>query len=279
MRASTKRWGVLAALSVLASACSGGSADASEPESSALAADATGAWSSVGSGISLRTMGDGAVTFVAMGGHGTTADHVHAWSEALVRAKLGDLGVGRVIAVAGPNVVTSAGTNLALPALGAELRRAKGAIVVAAHSSGSHVAHAVLNALASDDDSRAVLARTSYVNLDGAGSGLGASTKRALAQTRLVYATDRVAGSSANADSMRAHGSDTDSTGKAYGIVVDGSGCRPAAQWCMHDALTTTRPHDPAAADVARDYVDFEAGRVVQTAWIDALAPKAWRAP
>lgn len=275
MRATVWRWGALLALGVLATACAAESADAAEPPTASALGEAT-TWSDVGAGVSRRTAGEGGVTFVAMGGYGASGEHVRAWADALVSAKLGALGVGRVIAVAGPNVVTSAGTNLALTALGAELRATKGPIVIAAHSSGSHVAHAVLNGLADADAGRAVLSRTSYVNLDGAGSGLGRAARTALAEVRLVFATDRVAGSSANADSMRSHGADTDTSGKAFELVADGTGCNPRAQWCMHDALITTRPHDPGAALVARDYVDFAGGRAVQTGWIDALSSKPW---
>ena len=39
---------------------------------------------------------------------------------------------------------------------------------------------------------------------------------------------------------------------------------------CLHDLLITTRPHNPNAFDLVRDYTNF-VGRPVQTGWIRAL--------
>ncbi len=74
-----------------------------------------------------------------------------------------------------------------------------------------------------------------------------------------------------------------ESVGKTYGvasarIVSDRTGCTSGSRWCLHDALITTKPHDPHACDLARNYTDF-VDRPVQSAWVDTIADSLARIP
>ncbi|MBX3191888.1 MAG: hypothetical protein KF819_33160 [Labilithrix sp.] len=239
-------------------------------------------WESVGLGISYRNTGDGDGIFIAYGGYSVHGTWSCAWSEALHAARLEGLGVGHIFAVKGPRDVGYNAAEVGNSKLAARLvAGGEGGlagkapfILIAAHSSGAYVAHELLNQLynpsrpvdAADLTNRKIV----YANLDG-GGGLSSRVIGKLRRVAFVWAEDTTlrAGRSSNWSTMVALGSANGNT--ALRIQTDRTTCNSGAKWCLHDAVITTKPHDPNRFDLARDYTNF-VGRPVQTKWVDALA-------
>src|SRR5262249_1027452 len=129
---------------------------------------------------------------------------------------------------------------------------------VVAHSSGSYVAHELfeqLHAAGSTD----VMARTSYADLDGGGSGLTQDIVDGLRTVTFVYAHDPTlsSGYSENSDAAMANASQYAPHATSFEVSVADTGCANDAGWCMHDVVITHKPHDPNHFDLADDYTDF----------------------
>jgi hypothetical protein len=149
-------------------------------------------------------------------------------------------------------------------------------VLVAGHSSGSFVAHELLQQLASGFDDDGVTAdRVVYVDLDGGASGLTFDNVARLRRAYFVGAVDGNTGTqSPNRATMVSLGATYASRGRAFDVDADDAGCAAGAVWCVHMVPVIARPHDPLRADVTRDYSDFE-GRPVATAWLDDIADEA----
>lgn len=228
-------------------------------------------WRELAGGVAMRDLRtSGHAVFVGMGGWSVQDAWARAWVDALADAALRDRGVRWAFAVRGPRDTAYRARELGTAALAAQLDSlAPGStiIVVAAHSSGSFVAHVLLKEL-----QPATRAKTVYVNLDGGEEGFDAPLAAELRGAWFVFAGDSVTGgSSANAGTMRSLGTRYAARGGARRVEAAGSGCAPRAPWCLHDVLITERPSDPAAFDLARDYTRFGADRRVQTAWLDVV--------
>ncbi len=230
----------------------------------------------VGLGVTYQQVGTGAGVFIAYGGYTAEIGHTQAWAAELVRATLSARGVGHVYAVQGPQEPDYASLEIGNSKLRAHLGGpiAGGApfIFVAAHSSGSYVAHELLQQLdvAGDD---ATLGKIVYANLDGGEAMLDSAIAGKLRRAAFVYARDPGldSGLSANADMAVALGEKYASKGASFEVAVQGSGCESGAEWCLHDLVITHRPHKADTFDVAADYTDF-ANRAVTTEYIEALA-------
>ena len=239
-------------------------------------------WEGIGLGISYRKTGDGDGIFIGYGGYSVHGAWSCAWSNALYTAKLKALGVGHIFAVKGPrdagyNAAEVGNSKLAarLVAGGAEGLAGKAPFIfIAAHSSGAYVAQELLNQLYNPtrpvDVANLTDEKIVYANLDGGGT-LSPRVVGKLRRISYVWAEDTTIrnGRSSNWSTMVALGNangDSD-----LRIQTDRTTCNPGAKWCIHDAVITTKPHDPNRFDLARDYTDF-AGRPVQTQWVDALA-------
>jgi hypothetical protein len=268
----------IAALACCFAGCAGARTDESDDPDVSEGALGDG-WESVGLGVSYKKTGDGDAVFIAYGGYSVKDEWSRAWTTELHKQKLKALGVGHLYAVKGPNDAGYNAREIANSKLAAHLLAGRAAaapfILVAAHSSGSYVAHELLADLyrtnAPLDTAGATRGKVVYANLDGGGAGLDQHIVGQLRRVAFVYAEDTKLGAGRSANAGAA-----ESLGAAYGhttlrIVDDHSGCHSGARWCLHDMLVTTRPHDPDRFDLARDYTDF-AGRPVQVGWIDALA-------
>ena len=263
---------VLAAVVATLAGCAANTDDPDTEQGSAEAL--TDGWTSLGTGVAYKDTGDGDGVWIGYAGYSVQQDWSIAWTEELHRTKLKALGVGHLYAVKGPNDAGYNAREIANTKLGAHLIAGPGDsasfILVAAHSSGTYVAHELLGQLEDrGSDTAALRKKIVYANLDGGGTGFTESIASSLKHTAFVYAQDPVAGSSANASVMQ-------SLAPAYGttaIRVNGAGshCNSSARWCLHDLLITTKPHNPAMYDLHDDYTDFD-DRPVQSQWIDALA-------
>ena len=141
-------------------------------------------------------------------------------------------------------------------------------ILIAAHSSGAFVAQELLEQLASGSDPNDVTKdRVVFFALDGGGG----VTQAAIERTKNTWFVSSHDGTtqSANYGAMTSLASTFASKGGFFDNDATGSGCDPGADWCVHDTLINTRPHDPTTLDVPDDYSDF-AGRPVCTSYIDA---------
>ena len=109
------------------------------------------------------------------------------------------------------------------------LTRPRGLVIIAAHSSGSFVAHELFAELgAMEARGAALLRRTVYYDLDGGESGLTPEIVAQLRRAYFVYAEDSTTGTlSANAATMMALGARYASAGGALEVNAARSGCAP----------------------------------------------------
>lgn len=98
-----------------------------------------------------KHVGDGDAVWIGYGGYSVQTDWSCAWSEELHRTRLRALGVGHLYAVKGPNDPGYRNREVANTALGAHLTAGPGPdapfVLVAAHSSGTYVAHELFGQL------------------------------------------------------------------------------------------------------------------------------------
>jgi hypothetical protein len=267
------------ALLALATAC--GSAEDEDlvaSDDAAQAAALADGWTSIGNGVAYKSTGGGDGVFIGYAGYSVTLESSTAWVDALDDARLRELGVGHLYAVRGPTDAGYGRKDIANTKLAAHLVGGAGPVapfvLVGAHSSGSYVAHELFGQVfeGSHDPDGVLEGKIVYADLDGSDRGLDARVLASLRRIAFVWAEDTTLaqGRSANGAFMKVLGDDHGGTGLR--LVVDHSGCRSGAKWCLHDLLITTRPHDPSSYDLVRDYTDFD-GRPVQDAWVRALEP------
>ncbi len=222
-------------------------------------------WTSVSFGITTEDVGSGDNIAIAYGGYTATDADSQGWVTALTTARLAALGVGHLYAVRGPKDADYSSREIGNSTLAAVLATQTSAtsIIVVAHSSGGFVANELLTFV-----SDAVLAKIAYFDLDG---GSYAMTSAMVAKMKGVYicdAHDPVAGNSENTSSDESLHADLAGS-RLFTVDASGSGCNVGAGWCLHDTLIINHPHDPANYDLALDYTDFTAGRMVVTSYVD----------
>jgi len=232
-------------------------------------------WSAVGPGVSCRDTGrtHAYATFIAYGGWGVRESWARTWVDEVYRTALAHRGVRYLCAVRGPATVDYAGKEIGNTALASLLlSRQRGLVVVAAHSSGSFVAHELLADIAAMGPAgAALLGRVVYFDLDGGESGLTPGIVDQLRRAYFVYADDSTTGTrSANAATMIALGTRYPSQGGVLAVNASRSGCRAGAKWCLHDALVTERPHNPDTFDLEKDYQGFLPDRPAAVAYLSA---------
>jgi hypothetical protein len=232
-------------------------------------------WMTVGTGVAYQQVNTGHAVLIAYGGYSAWLSYSSAWATELVDARLGAADVGHVYAVKGPADPGYDAREIANTKLRAHLRslaEASGPIYIVAHSSGSYVAHELLEQMHAAGET-ALLARIAYADLDGGGSGLTEQIVGELGAIAFVYARDPTLGSgrSQNSSTAVALGNTYAGQGaKTVEVTVPSTGCGSGAGWCLHDVVITHRPHNPWSYDLARDYTDF-ANRPVTTEYLEAL--------
>lgn len=232
-------------------------------------------WSAVGPGVSCRDTGRTQVygTYIAYGGRGVRESWARAWVDEVYRTALAHRGIRYLCAVRGPAAVDYAGREIGNRALARYLlTRQRGLVIVAAHSSGSFVAHELFAELAAmDATAAALLNRMVYFDLDGGESGLSPAIVAQLRRAYFVYAEDSTTHTlSANAATMMALGARYADQGGAVAVSAARSGCKAGAKWCLHDALVTERPHNPETFDLEKDYQGFLPDRPAAVAYLSA---------
>lgn len=215
--------------------------------------------------------------FIGYAGYAVDLASAEAWVTALYEATLRARGVRRIWAVQGPADPTYSQLEIGNSKIAAALVPLVDAdthfILVAGHSSGSFVAHELLDQLATGADPKDVTKDAIvYFDLDG-GGGI---TQAAIDRLRKAYFVGSHDGStlSPNHADMEALGEEYASKGGFWDNDASGSGCDPGAEWCVHVTLINTKPHDKTNADATLDYSDF-ASRPVCTSYISAEATAA----
>ena len=237
-------------------------------------ADGISDWSLVGTGVAYQQVNTGHAIVIAYGGYSARLSDSAAWATELVDAKLGAADVGHVFAVRGPADPAYAAREIQNTKLRARLATFDDGIApiyVVAHSSGSYVAHELFAQLRNATPAK--LARVSYANLDGGGSGLTTAIVSAMENVEFVYARDPTLSSGLSRNSSAAVAlANAYPTSTLFEVTVPATGCNSGAGWCLHDVVITHRPHNPSTFDLARDYTDF-VGRIVTTEYLDPWLP------
>lgn len=222
--------------------------------------------------------------FIGYAGYGVTLDESCAWVTALYPEALRDRGVRYVYCVQGPAdpgyAKLEIGNSKIVASLLGQFGPSTKFVLVAAHSSGSFVAHELLQQLAGGLDPQGVTAdAVVYFDLDGGTSGLTAPIVARLRKAYFVGARDAGTGTSSPNHAVMVNAAATyASAGGFVETDASASGCNAGATWCLHMTVITTKPHDPTKASAAADYTDF-AGRPVVTTYIDTKAGEASLVP
>jgi len=227
----------------------------------------------IGFGVAFKDtqnpLGNG--LFIGYGGYGAKLFESELWVTALYRATLRAGGIRWIWAVQGPadpDYTQDEIGNSKIAAAMLPLVSGSPVIVIAAHSSGAFVAQELLEQLSSGADPNDVTKNLiTYFALDGGGG----TTQAAIDRTKNTWWVSSHDGTtqSANYGAMTTLAATYASKGGFFDNDASGSGCNPGADWCIHDTLINTRPHDPTTLDVPDDYSDF-AGRPVCTSYLDA---------
>ena len=238
----------------------------------------------IGYGVSYKDSQDPAArnVFIGYAGHPYPLDAAQSWATALYHARLRELGVRHVYAVQGPSKVTYSDLEIGNTKIAAALQtQAQGAafVLIAAHASGSYVAHELLGQLEGNHDPGEVTKdRVVYFNLDGRTTGLGTAMVERLRRAYFVGVRDSGTGTdSPNLEAMKYLGDQWPAKGSYLEVEGAGSGCDPGAQWCLHMRVINSLPHSPSSSDVT-DYYDF-VDRPVVTSYIDDKAGEAGLQP
>jgi hypothetical protein len=242
-------------------------------------------WLPIGPGVNYA-VGDSALgedVFIGIGGWTVTQPLADSWVAALFAARLRTLGVGHIYSVKGPKDLGYQSREIATLALANHLLQiiqshpANNRIIVAAHSSGAYVAHALFQDLydgASIDSSHLSDGRILYFVLDetlGAYPGVeltNASVDR-LGHVYGVYAVI----SSQSLNSLAP--SEMIALGNRYGsrsstVALDGSASGCVASICLHMTMINQKPYQPTSYD-SRDYGAINPDHPVQRAYLDVI--------
>jgi hypothetical protein len=247
------------------------------PGSLGPTAETTGqGWTYVGYGVEYQRVNTGNAILIAYGGYSAHLSYSAGWATELVDAKLGALNVGQIYAVQGPQDPGYQAREIGNSKIRHHLPTiddGQSPIYVVAHSSGSYVAHELLSQLY-NAGSTDLLARISYADLDGGGSGLTTDIVDDLRTMTFVYADDPTlsSGHSENYETAIANGEYFSPKATSFEVTVPSTGCHDGAGWCLHDVLITHQPHNHSMYDLADDYTDF-VGRPPTIEYIDAMAP------
>ncbi len=221
--------------------------------------------------------------FIGYGGWSAKQAVVNNWCEQLFIEKLKDLSVKYIFAVKGPDTPCYlekeiADSLLALNLISLCKNEKIDKIIIAAHSSGSFVAHNLFQYLfgkAKLDKTETLKDKIIYFNLDGGigsyecGAPLDSNIAKNLNKIYAVYAYD------SNTKKYSSNYETMIKLGKMYNnsqaIIVEAkdSGCD--GKWCLHDVLINKKPYNPEKFDLDNDYGNITKDRKVQTDYLDVL--------
>ncbi len=241
-----------------------------------------GVWETIARGVSRRRCdraGGHAAVFLA--GWAIRTPGVRAWADALDEARLATLGVTTLFAVDGPAEVDFRSKDLPvddlLRALRADLGPGSWALV-AAHSSGAHVAATLFHRAFARGQASELSGRVVYVDLDG-DAGVAHDPERDLLPASMagvrhaLFVATRDAASGLEGFSraaMEAGARRFPAVSSLWTYDASGAACTSAA--CVHLALVDQHP-------TARGNVSYgrSTAATVNTAWLSRV--EAWLSP
>jgi len=224
-----------------------------------------------------------AKVFIGYAGWNVTDFQSQSWVSALASNFLvPSLGVTHLYAVGGPQdplyenqtIANGALINDMLNRVGSNLNE----ITIAAHSSGSFVAHQFLGYLFNPnhtyDPTGITKGKINYFNLDGGEDGLDIPIIISLKKGYFVYSNDSTVNTlSPNHDTMIYLYDIYKNTSNVELIAVNSSKseCYEGAVWCVHMTLITQIPWNHSMAAPWLDYVDFSSAHPVTTSYFSYL--------
>lgn len=231
-------------------------------------------WDSIGLGVNSVCLDSSSHSvFIGFAGWSVKQSWANNWVYQLYQSKLQSLEVGFLFSVKGPNTACykeqeidnlSLAKNLIKLANNNKIDK----IIIAAHSSGSFVAHHLFKILFADkdlDSAKTLADKMYYFNLDGGigsqncGVPIDSIMVENLAHIYAVYAYDNDSKIfSPNKDDMIELS--TIFKAKSTLLVMDVTGSNSTGKWSVHDALINKKPHNPTSFDLEKDYnnIDFE---------------------
>ena len=252
-------------------------------------------WMTISSGVNYAVadsaLGDD--VFVGLSGWNVKQEWGNNWVSGLYAAKLRALGVRHVYSVAGPQHDNYSGREIGTLELARHLlflmksHPSSKRIIIAAHSSGSYVAHALFQDLydgAGLDSTRLTDGKILYFCLDG---GIGSGSFGVEITQRMADRLGHICGVSACVPAANLFSPNHDEMvelGGKFGLrssslLIDATGCGCNEKWCVHLTLINQKPYNQSTDNVQNDYGNFNADHPVATAYLDSLKGSALTSP
>ena len=244
-------------------------------------------WVSVSPGVNYARADSalGEDVFIGFGGWTVKQEWANNWVTQLYAARLHGFGIRHLYSVSGPKDDDYFSREIGTLELARHLllliksSPASQRILVAAHSSGAYVAHALFQDLydgASIDSTHLTDGNIIYFCLDGGigTGGVGVELTQAIAN-RLghiygVFALVPVPNlySPNHAEMVELGGKFGIRSGS---LLIDATGCGCTGKWCVHETLINQKPYNQTTFDLKNDYGSINAEHPVATAYLDAI--------
>jgi hypothetical protein len=271
----------VAILLVIALACS------AAQRASAIGSSDTLTWQSVSPGVNFARAdtGTGHDVFIGLGGYTVKQAWANNWVGKLREAKLHGLGIRYFYAVSGPaddayygreiGTLDLARHLIALLQSDAAVKR----IIVAAHSSGAYVAHALFQDLyegSSIDSTHLTDGKMLYFCLDG---GIGANGSGVEITQTMASRLGHIYGVYAVMPSERIYSPGYEemiALGRLFGdrsssLLVNAAGCGCTGKWCVHETVINQKPYNHSTFDLENDYNNITVDHPVATSYLDGV--------
>lgn len=244
-------------------------------------------WIKIGDGVQYSVTNNpaGEDIFIGFSGWSVKQDWANVWVKELYKSKLNELGVEHLFSIKGPDDVCYSNSEINLDALSKFiLSILKSSInvnrvIVAAHSSGSYVAHeffkTIFEKAALDKDSTAYN-KIIYFNLDGGIGGESCGTELTeyfVEKLQKIYCVSAFNPAidlySPNYRAMQKLSKMYDE--KTEEIILDAELSFCIGEWCLHNFLINTNPYNKSNYDLEKDYSGIGKNNPVQAKYLDVL--------
>ncbi len=242
-------------------------------------------WDSIGTGVnSICLDSSSSSIFIGFAGWSVKQSWANNWVHQLYLSKLKSLNVGFLYSVKGPDTPCyneqeidnlSLATNLINLINNKKINK----VIIAAHSSGSFVAHHLFKILFADkifNNSSVLAGKIFYFNLDGGigsqkcGVPIDSSIAENLAHIYAVYAYDDESKIfSPNKDDMIELHKKFEN--KSTLLQMDVTGSKSTGKWSVHDALINQKPYNPTSFNLEKDYNNINSEHPVFDTYLNKI--------
>jgi hypothetical protein len=245
------------------------------------------AWSVIDTGVAYAVANDalGNDAFIGFGGWTVQQAWANHWVSSLDSAKLHGLGIRYFYSVRGPQQDDYSGREIGTLSLArhfialAKTDTLCRRVIIAAHSSGAYVAHALFQDLydgASIDSEGVTPGKIIYFNLDG---GIGAAGTGVLITQTMVDRLVHVYGVYAFNPTYAMYSpnkAEMVDLGNLFGaksssMEISARGCGCTGIWCVHETLINQKPYNATTFDLKNDYGMINAAHPVTTKYLDVV--------